>query len=216
MAGDEPRVPTDAYCREAWNAVCRAQAVVEFDPAGTITWANERFLELVGYPAAQIIGRHHRLLCDSEHAEGEAYKQFWARLRSGAFSQGVFPRRRRDGTTLWLQATYNPIFKDHQVYRILKIATDVTKQIALEREVCEREATLQQTVVDLQAVVTTISAIAKQTKLLALNATIEAARAGEAGRGFAVVAGEVKMLAGQTKAATDRATLMVNHHMTAA
>ncbi|MGF3024657.1 methyl-accepting chemotaxis protein [Methylobacterium aquaticum] len=49
-----------------------------------------------------------------------------------------------------------------------------------------------------------IRTIADQTNLLALNAAIEAARAGTAGRGFAVVAAEVKALAGQTAAATDR------------
>lgn len=59
------------------------------------------------------------------------------------------------------------------------------------------------------AVVTLIRAVAEQTNLLALNATIEAARAGEAGRGFAVVAGEVKALAGQTAAATDRIAAQV-------
>ncbi|WP_407529103.1 methyl-accepting chemotaxis protein [Methylobacterium oryzisoli] len=57
---------------------------------------------------------------------------------------------------------------------------------------------------DIGSVIVMISSIAGQTNLLALNATIEAARAGEAGRGFAVVAAEVKALATQTAAATDR------------
>jgi methyl-accepting chemotaxis protein len=56
---------------------------------------------------------------------------------------------------------------------------------------------------EIGGILSTISAIADQTKLLALNATIEAARAGDAGRGFAVVAGEVKRLAAQSAQATE-------------
>ena len=54
----------------------------------------------------------------------------------------------------------------------------------------------------IEQIVGMIDGIAQRTSLLAINASIEAARSGEAGRAFAVVAGEVKDLAGQTRAAT--------------
>ncbi|HEY0187633.1 MAG TPA: methyl-accepting chemotaxis protein [Cellulomonas sp.] len=62
---------------------------------------------------------------------------------------------------------------------------------------------------EIGGVVRLITSIAEQTNLLALNATIEAARAGEAGKGFAVVAGEVKELARETAAATQRVTELI-------
>ena len=63
---------------------------------------------------------------------------------------------------------------------------------------------LEQVTTSVGDVIKIISNIAGQTNLLALNATIEAARAGEAGKGFAVVAGEVKELARETAAATQK------------
>jgi methyl-accepting chemotaxis protein len=209
---DDDHEPSDRFCREAWAAVCRSQAVVEFDPSGRITWANDEFLGLVGYVGADLIGQHHRVLCASEYAQSAEYEQFWSRLRAGRFDRGVYPRQRRNGEELWLQATYNPLFRNDAVHRILKVATDVTQKVMLEREVAFRGAELGTTVHDLSDIVTTISGIASQTSLLSLNATIEAARAGDAGRGFAVVAGEIKKLANDTKAATDKAAAMVDRH----
>jgi methyl-accepting chemotaxis protein len=198
--------------------------VAEFDMQGQITWANERFLDMVGYSLGDLEGRHHRVLGDPAWVGSADYAAMWRRLGAGEFDAGTYLMRTRAGEELHLQATYNPIFdQGGTAQRILKICTDITRQVRLEREVQEhledarrchdelesRGEQLTRTMSELGSIVTSISRIARQTKFLALNATIEAARAGEAGRGFAVVAAEVKKLSGETREATDRAITMV-------
>ncbi len=187
----------------AWDAICRSQAVIEFDPRGIILWANDSFLATMGYALADVEGRHHRIFCEPGYADTPAYADFWRKLGRGEFDAGEYKRVGKDGRAIWLQATYNPVFRaDGSVERILKIATDTTPAHQLRME-------LRNTVDGLSEIVNSIGLIANQTNLLALNASIEAARAGEAGKGFAVVAAEVKKLAGDTRSATDRARAMV-------
>ena len=126
--------PSDSYCRAAWDAICRSQAVIEFDARGVIMWANGRFLSLMGYSLAELVGQHHRMLCDPEYAASAEYARFWDMLRDGEFDQGEFSRRRADGSEIWMQASYNPIFDQERVIqRVLKVAADVTRQVLLER-----------------------------------------------------------------------------------
>ena len=62
---------------------------------------------------------------------------------------------------------------------------------------------------EVQAFVTLVRKVARQSKLLALNAAMEAARAGEQGQGFAVVASEVRRLAANTTEAAERTETLV-------
>lgn len=187
----------------AWVAICKSQAVIEFAPDGVILWANELFLDLMGFTLGEIMGQHHRIFCLAGDAASTEYAAFWTKLARGEYDAGEYRRVGKDQREIWLQATYNPVVDANgKVQRILKIATDITTPRMLRAE-------LKAMVDGLVEIVDGIGLIANQTNLLALNAAIEAARAGDAGRGFAVVAAEVKKLAGDTRTATDRARAMV-------
>lgn len=83
------------------------------------------------------------------------------------------------------------------------LADQVDKAIDAGEQMKGSAEQLQQKSAEVRSITEMILGISKQTNLLALNASIEAARAGEAGRGFAVVADQIRMLADETKQATE-------------
>jgi PAS domain S-box-containing protein len=91
-------------------AVNKSQAVIEFDPDGTVRKANENFLQAVGYTLAEIRGKHHSMFVDPLYRESQEYRAFWARLGRGEFDAGECKRLAKGGREIRLQATYNPIF----------------------------------------------------------------------------------------------------------
>ncbi len=112
------------------TAINRSQAVVAFDMKGTILEANENFLAVMGYTAAEVVGAHHRIFMTPEEAAGQAYRDFWASLNRGTFVSAEFKRLGKGGREVWIQASYNPILGlDGHPVKVVKFATDVTKQV---------------------------------------------------------------------------------------
>ena len=110
------------------TSISRACAVIYFSPQGDILEANTKFLNCVGYTERELIGNHHSILCPDEFRDSPEYKSFWQELASGATKTGNFFRKRKDGSDLWIEATYIPVLLDGRVSKVMKIASDVTDE----------------------------------------------------------------------------------------
>lgn len=110
-------------------ALDRVQAVIEFEPDGTIITANENFCDAMGYSLKEIQGQHHSMFADPEFAASAEYRDFWKKLGKGEFEAGEFRRLAKGGRDIWIQASYNPIFDENgDVYKVVKYATDITEE----------------------------------------------------------------------------------------
>ena len=109
-------------------AINRIQAIIEFDLEGNILFANSLFLEAMGYTLEEVQGKHHSIFCKPEYTQTVDYIDFWRRLAAGSTESGQFARVHKDGQTVWLQASYNPILDaGGNPYKIVKFATDISE-----------------------------------------------------------------------------------------
>jgi methyl-accepting chemotaxis protein len=115
------------------EAINRSNAIIYFDLNGYILGVNPIFLKTMGFQEnehAQVIGKHHSIFVDYNYSKSDEYKKFWETLREGKFFEGEFERKKIDGSSIYLQATYNPILDEsNTITKIMKIATDITPMI---------------------------------------------------------------------------------------
>ncbi|OXT02495.1 chemotaxis protein [Notoacmeibacter marinus] len=112
------------------RAIDLSQAVISFNPDGTIVHANENFLSAVGYSLDEVRGHHHSMFCDPSYVKSVEYDKFWQTLRSGQFVASEFERIGKGGKRIFIQASYNPTFDEHGVVTgVVKFATDVTERV---------------------------------------------------------------------------------------
>ncbi|UJW74065.1 methyl-accepting chemotaxis protein [Rhizobium sp. SL42] len=112
------------------KALSASQAVIEFQPDGTILTANENFCKGLGYSLGEIVGKHHRMFCDPAYVKSDDYQAFWGRLSAGEIFSDEFRRVAKDGRDVWIQASYNPVFDSSgKVYKVIKFATDVSSRM---------------------------------------------------------------------------------------
>ncbi|NVZ61158.1 PAS domain-containing methyl-accepting chemotaxis protein [Pseudomonas gingeri] len=112
------------------NALGRSMALIEFSPDGRVITANENFLKTMHYSLNEVVGQHHSMFCHRSESESQGYRAFWASLNRGEYHSRRFERVDKHGRTVYLEASYNPIFDSKgRLYKVVKFASDITSQV---------------------------------------------------------------------------------------
>ena len=171
------------------NALSRSMAVIEFSPDGRVINANQNFLDTMHYGLSEIVGQHHGMFCCRSESESAQYKAFWASLNRGEYHSRRFERVDKYGHTVFLEASYNPIFDAKgRLYKVVKFASDITAQVtnlqtaaesahttSVQNDACAQKGSqvVQQTVQiieaisrDLNEAAQSIDAVSKQSDII--------------------------------------------------
>ncbi|HCF6328820.1 TPA: PAS domain-containing protein [Pseudomonas aeruginosa] len=111
------------------DSINRNVAEIRFRPDGSVIYASNIFLEMLGYKLEEIAGQHHRIFCEKNYASTADYSRFWQKLADGHPQSGLFRRLRKDGNLVLIEATYISVQnQDGKVIEIIKIGSDVTQR----------------------------------------------------------------------------------------
>ena len=130
---------TDEAARQLVSAINLTQAMIEFEPDGTIITANDHFLRALGYRLDEVQGKHHSMFAEKTYRASEDYTAFWRNLNDMQPQSAEFLRIGKGGREVYIQATYTPVPSPRGgILKVVKIAVDITTKKKAEIEALNR------------------------------------------------------------------------------
>ncbi len=159
-----------AELRNLKSAVDDHAIVSITDTAGVITYVNDRFCQISGYPRGELLGHTHRIIKSGRHP-ASFFESLWRTITSGRIWRGEICNRTRSGDLFWVQATIVPfVDSSGRISKFIAIRTDVTERKRMGEQVARSEHQYRTTVDSLRETVFRANA---EGRLTFLNAAWE-------------------------------------------
>jgi len=116
------------------NAIDTSLIVSKTDVNGVITYVNERFCDISGYSASELLGKNHNIVRHPDLIDA-VYADLWTTIKSKQIWRGFFPNKAKNGETYYVNATIFPILNSkNEITEYMAIREDVTKNILLQKK----------------------------------------------------------------------------------
>lgn len=96
------------------------------DLHGTITYANEAFVEASGFDYQEIVGQPHNLLRHPD-VPAQVFADFWATIQAGRPWRQIVKNRRKNGDHYWVEANATPLFERGEIVGYMSVRTPATR-----------------------------------------------------------------------------------------
>ncbi len=103
------------------------------DVRGTITFANQRFIDVSGYQENELIGNNHRMLNSGMHAEA-FWRNMYLHVSQGNVWHAEVCNKAKQGHLYWVDTTIVPFLDDQgKPQSYIAIRTEITKSKETEQ-----------------------------------------------------------------------------------
>ena len=120
--------------------------VSKTDLKGTITYANDAFVDLSGFSREELIGKNHNLVRHPD-VPPQAFEDLWRTIQDGLPWRGVVKNRAKNGDHYWVEAFVVPERENDRTVGYMSVRSQPSREQvkqadALYRQLNETKATL--------------------------------------------------------------------------